>query len=228
MEDHPAISLCGCLVQYVPVDQVQDGARRYERWLNGLVDHDTIVRDILVECPIAHPTFMMRADAIERLGGYRDRGWPEDYDLVLRLWKAGRRFGKVPRILLQWREGEGRLSRTSPAYSPEAFRRCKVEALGSFVLGGRPISVWGAGPTGKTFARTAMSAGIGLRAFVDLDPRKIGQTIYGAPVVSPAEVESLQGSFIVAAVGSDRGREEIRAALAAAGWQEGADYRAVA
>ena len=44
--------------------------------------------------------------------GYRDRGWPEDYDLVLRLLAAGPEIGVVPRRLLAWRDGPGRLTRT--------------------------------------------------------------------------------------------------------------------
>jgi glycosyltransferase involved in cell wall biosynthesis len=229
LEACPEVALCGCLVRYVPRERVQGGARRYEAWINGLRSHEEMERDLFVECPLAHPTFVMRARAVASVGGYRDRGWPEDYDLVLRLWEAGARFAKVPRVLLEWTEGADRLSRHHPSYAPEAFRRCKVEVLRRTLLREREgVVVWGAGPTGKAFARTLNRAGQELRAFVDLDPRKIGQEIHGAPVVAPDGVEAFRGAFCVGAVGQAGAREEIREALRGRGWEELRDFCAVA
>ena len=37
---------------------------------------------------------MMRREELVALGGYQDRGWPEDYDLWLRYRAAGRCFAK--------------------------------------------------------------------------------------------------------------------------------------
>lgn len=229
LEDHPDVVLSGCGVRYVPRGSVTDGARRYERWLNGLNEPADIERDLFVECPVAHPTFMVRAAALDRVGGYRDRGWPEDYDLVLRLWEAGGRIAKVPEVLLHWRDRPDRLHRTAPAYGPEAFRRCKIDVLRRTLLRGRDgVVVWGAGPTGKRFARALARAGVTVRAFVDLDPRKIGQEVHGAPVVQPAEIGRFRGAFCVAAVGQEGAREEIRAALRVGGWREMKDFCAVA
>ena len=89
MEADPEVVLCGAHVRYFPPEVVRDGARRYETWLNGLDSAKALEEDLFVECPLAHPTFFMRTEAVERAGGYVDRGWPEDYDLLLRLWEAG-------------------------------------------------------------------------------------------------------------------------------------------
>jgi glycosyltransferase involved in cell wall biosynthesis len=56
---------CGTGVRYVPAGLVRDGARRYAAWLNACVDPADIDRDIFVECPIAHPTLIVRRDAFE-------------------------------------------------------------------------------------------------------------------------------------------------------------------
>src|SRR5438132_3653444 len=40
------------------------GMRAYVRWLNALLDHEAIARDLLVESPLAHPSVMMRACAL--------------------------------------------------------------------------------------------------------------------------------------------------------------------
>jgi len=229
LEAEPALAGCGCHVRYVPPERVRDGARRYQAWLNAIITPDDVAREIFVECPLAHPTFFLRADAVEAVGGYRDPGWAEDYDLVLRLWRAGRTLAVVPSVLLDWTERPDRLSRTDPRYAPEAFRRCKVHHLRHTLLDGRKgLVVWGAGPVGKAFAREARAQGVRLRAFVDIDPRKIGQTVYGVPVLGPEELQSVEGSLVAAAVGREGAREEIRSALSGAGWCEGVDFVAVA
>jgi glycosyltransferase involved in cell wall biosynthesis len=223
------IGLCGGAVVYFPREMLRDGALRYEGWINSLTTHEAMVGDLFVECPIPHPTFLLRADMVDLVGGYRALGWPEDYDLVLRLWEGGARFAKVPEVVLRWREGEDRLSRTHPDYSAEAFRRCKVHFLSRTLLGGsRGVVVWGAGPVGKAFARELLVQDGRLRAFVDLDPRKVGQRIHGVRVLRPEEALSLDDAYSVAAVAKAGGREEIRGTLQQAGKKEIRDFVAVA
>ncbi len=81
---------------------------------------------------------------------------------------------------------------------------------------------------GKAFAREILARGGRLRAFVDLDPRKIGQEIHGAPVTGPEGIHRYRGAFCLAAVGQSGAREEIREALGSAGWVELDDFVAVA
>jgi len=76
MESDAALAACGTRVRYFPRAAVRDGARRYERWLNELIEPDRVARALFVECPLAHPAFFMSAEAVERAGGYRERGWP--------------------------------------------------------------------------------------------------------------------------------------------------------
>ena len=227
LDTHPGVAACGTGVRYFPRRQVRDGARRYEQWINSVVLTSDIERDLFVECPIPHPTLLLRRHAFEQVGGYQDAGWPEDYDLVLRLWKAGHRLGKVPDILLEWRERPDRLSRTDIRYSEDAFRRCKVHYLEGRIAG-RPVVVWGAGPVGKAFARALKKARHQIIAFVDLDSRKIGQEIHGAPVIHPSAIRQYRGAYILGAVGSPEARAEIRAALRDAGFREPEECCAVA
>jgi hypothetical protein len=225
MESTPALTGCGCGVEYFPEDRVRAGARRYERWINAAVTPDQIEQALFVECPIPHPTFFLRADRVAAVGGYRDPGWPEDYDLVLRLWMAGGRFGKVPEPLLRWREGATRLSRRHPRYAPDAFRRCKADYLSrTFLAEGRTAVIWGAGPVGKGLSRALATAGSRIEAFVDVDPRKVGQEIHGVPVLAPREALLRKGPLHLAAVGKGRGRAAIRALLEHAGMRVLADF----
>lgn len=229
LDARPEIAACGVGVRYFPRPAVRDGALRYERWLNSLTEPDELARDIFVECPIAHPALMVRREVLLSVGGYCDMGWPEDYDLILRLWATGHGLANVGEVLLLWRESMGRASRTDPRYSADAFRRCKVQFLRQTLLNDRDGAVvCGAGPTGKAFARELQRQGVEVLAFVDLDPRKIGQQIHGAPVIGADEVHRYRGALGFAAVGSEGARSRIRAMLTGSGWEEGRDFVAVA
>lgn len=229
MEQEVRLAGCGTRVRYFPRHHLRDGARRYEAWLNGASTPEEVAREMFVECPLAHPTFFLRASAVAEVGGYRERGWPEDYDLLLRLWGAGRALANVPEVLVHWREGEGRLSRTHPAYAPDAFVACKVHHLRKTLLRGRRGAVlWGAGPVGKAFSRTLREAGTPLVAFAEVDPRKIGQEIHGAPVLDTSGGLGLEGVLHLAAVGQPGGRATLRGLLSGAGLRELRDFVAVA
>jgi glycosyltransferase involved in cell wall biosynthesis len=229
------LAACGTGVRYFPRDLVRDGARRYESWINALHTHDQIARDIFIECPIPHPTLMIRRNVLLGVGGYREMGWPEDYDLVLRLWAAGYSLAKLPEVLYRWRESPGRASRTDPRYRPERFRQLKIHVLRRTLLsGGRDAVIWGAGPLGKLFARDLAAAGTTIRAFVDLSPRKIGQDIHGAPVVAMERFADYLGrgpgrrALVLAAVGQEGARAAIREECRRQGLVEGEDFVAVA
>ena len=112
LREQPHVAACGTAVRYFPREQVRDGARAYEEWLNVLQEPAQLARDIFVECPIAHPTLLMRRAAFAAVGGYQPRGWPEDYDLILRLWSAGFALSNSPEVLLHWRERADRASRS--------------------------------------------------------------------------------------------------------------------
>lgn len=233
LERRPDLAGCGTGVRYVPASGVTARAAEYAAWLNAMTAWETVAANIFVECPLAHPTFMFRAAALGAVGGYRDRGWPEDYDLLLRLWRHGYRFVSVPRVLLDWNNRDDRLSRTHPAYSLDAFRACRVHHLRRSLLAGRSgVVVWGAGPTGKSLALECLRQGIPVLAFIEVDPRKVGQVIHGAPVHDASAVSTLRDTFPDAlhlgAVARSAGRSAVRSAAAEKGLSEGVDFVAVA
>lgn len=229
LEASPDVAAVGTHVQYFPREDVGWGARRYQAWLNGLAEPEYLARDIFVECPIAHPTLMVRREAFEAVGGYQTNGWPEDYDLILRLHVSGARLANVPKVRHFWRERRDRASRTDPRYSPESFRRCKVHYIRSCLPQScHAVYVWGAGRVGKDFARAVVTGGADLRGFFDIDPRKIGQDIYGAPVLDACEAAVRRDAYLLVAVGAPGARALIRSELAEAGLKEPDDFCCVA
>jgi glycosyltransferase involved in cell wall biosynthesis len=222
LEEDNRLAACGGGIAYFPAGTVREGARRYERWINGLVTVEAAARDVFVECPIPHPTLMARRGVLE----YRPCDWPEDYDLVLRLWARGERFRNVDEVVLRWRDHSARLSRTASRYSLDAFVRCKVAHLRATLLRGfERVIIWGAGPVGKSFAR---ELGPQVAAFVDVDPRKIGKQVYGVPVVALNAAAAYADAFALGAVAGEEARAEIRAAVTAQGRRDGVDFVAVA
>lgn len=108
-----------------------------------------------------------------------------------------------------------------------ALRLALAEARAPLVA--RPDAVvWGAGPVGKAWARALRAAGHEVRAFVEVDPRKVGGRIHGAPVVAVDEAPGLRGPLHLAAVGQKGARARIRAEAARRGLAEGVDLVAVA
>jgi glycosyltransferase involved in cell wall biosynthesis len=223
----PGVDVLGCRIALLG-GRRNRGMRAYVEWLNRLVDHESIVRDLFVESPLAHPSVAMRATTLRGLGGWRAFDGPEDYDLWLRAWEAGLRFAKLEETLLTWRDAPGRLSRTDPRYDEARFRERKLESLLRGPLAaGVPVVVWGAGPIGKGWARALRAAGRVVVAFVEVDPRKIGQTIQGVPVVAVEGARGLGGVHL-AAVGQAGARQRIREEAARLGLRDGRDLVAVA
>lgn len=116
-----------------------------------------------------------------------------------------------------------------PRYAPERFLALKLEALRRGPLaGGRAVVVWGAGRIGKAWARALLAGAHPLAAFVEVDPRKVGQRIHGARVLSVDAARGLRGPLHLAAVGQKGARERIRKEAARLGLVDGVDLVAVA
>jgi glycosyltransferase involved in cell wall biosynthesis len=215
----------GCHVRLFPRPHLSAGRLAYEAWLNSLRTEADVLRDRFVECPIAHPTLFARRELLLRYG-YRDVGWPEDYDLVLRLLADGHALGMVPEALLAWRDGPGRLSRTHPAYALQRFVDCKAAFLAETWLESPGYVLWGYGDTGRTLCKALARLGRHPTHIVELHPGRVGQRVAGAPVIRPEALTELvpRPSRIVVSVATLGARSEIRAALAAMKFAEGRDY----
>jgi glycosyltransferase involved in cell wall biosynthesis len=230
---HPQTCVVGCLVEGFPASDVRQGFQLYIEWLNSLTTPETIAGELYVESPLAHPSVLMRREWLERVGGYQERGWAEDYDLWLRLHLSGGSFAKVPEVLLLWREHPARATRTDARYSVENFLRAKAHYLVRGPLADRQsLIIWGAGQMGRRLSKHLVRQGAPLRAFVDIDPAKIGRLRRGVPIVAPADLPSLWASspqpILLAAVGSRGARSLIRDQLTALGLAEGVDWWAAA
>ena len=220
----PALAGVGCHVRIFPRQHLPDGRRLYERWLNSLDSARRVREEAYVECPVAHPTLMLRT-AVLRAVGYRDCDWPEDYDLLLRLLAAGQEIGVVPRRLVAWRDRPERLSRTCDHYALERFTACKAAFLAATLLADVDTYIlWGFGDTARTLHRALLRHGKRPAYIVELHPGRLGNTIHGAPVIAPDALARVPRLPLVASVAGAGPRRQIRAALAALGRRELHDF----
>ncbi len=233
LEQNPDIAVVGCRVRGYPPEDVRQGFSIYLDWQNALLTDEDIRREMFIESPLAHPSVIVRKEWLFKVGGYQEHGWPEDYDLWLRLYLVGAGFAKLPEILLDWREHTARLTRQDSRYSLENFLRAKAYYLvrGPLLERGA-VLLWGAGMVGRRLSKHLLRQGAPLKAFVDVDPVKIGRTRRGLPILSPEDLpewwERSPNPVVLAAVGARGARQLIRQRLESLGLREARDWWSVA
>jgi glycosyltransferase involved in cell wall biosynthesis len=224
LAESPHLAAVGCHVRLFPRRGLPEGRRTYERWLNSIDTPERVRQDAFVECPIAHPTLMIRREVLQTLE-YRDQGWPEDYDLLLRLLARGNDVGVVPRRLLSWRDTPRRLSRTSPTYALERFTACKAAFLAaSFLKGTQTYILWGYGDTGKTLRQALLAHGKIPSHIVEIHPGRLGNRIHNALVIPPEGLVHVLRHRVVVSVAGAQARYEIRQAMLRLGFVELRDF----
>jgi glycosyltransferase involved in cell wall biosynthesis len=228
LQAHPDTGLVACAFRHFPRTGLKQGMLAYEQWQNTLASHELIMNDLFVESPFVHPSVMARRTAIDSAGGYRDSGWAEDYDLWLRLARSGTRFARLPQTLFFWRDHPGRATRTMDEYSADAFRACKLCHLREgFLKGVDSVTIAGAGLEGRAWQRLLSRVGISVSAWVDVDPRKIGRSLHGAPVIPTGQLQAQRGRILVA-IGVRGARQQFRAVAVSLALKEGMDFVCVA
>lgn len=224
LEENPKLAATGCHVRLFPRAGLGAGMRAYERWLCSIDSPQRVREEAFVECPLPHPSLVARSAALRDLG-YRDCGWPEDYDLLLRMLAAGHEVGVVPRRLLLWRHGPARLSQTHPRYAIERFTECKAAHLATGFLERHPRYVlWGYGATGRTLAGALEARGKRVAAIVELHPGRLGNRIRGAPVIAPERLGEWREQPLLVSVAGAEARARIRDTLRARGLAETRDF----
>ncbi len=226
MQRHPEISVVGTQVELFPANCLGQGSIEYIGWQNRSITPTDIANNIYLELPIAHPSALFRKEALMMAGGYRHGAFPEDYELLLRLHSQGHQMGKIPEILLRWRESEKRLTHTDPRYSREAFNQVRIPYLArdKRLQSHRPLVIWGAGRASRKRASLLFEKGFKPAAWIDIDPKKIGLEYHQAKVVPPEWLVQNQKPYILNYVNNHGKRDEIARYLEQRGYHEGSDY----
>lgn len=233
-EAEPGLDLASGLVRFGGDRGRHLGYALHVDWLNTLLTHQDISRNRFVESPLANPSVMYRREALLRFGAARPNlgatPFPEDYEQWLRWLALGARMAKAREEILVWNDPPTRLSRTQPEYSEEAFARVKARFLLDWLAQNNPrhprVLAWGAGRVSRRRLAPLAELGVTVTGYVDIDPRKLGQTVHGVPVLGREAVppgRTPGAPFVLVNVGSRGAREEIMQWLAARGYQAGVD-----
>lgn len=221
---HREVAAVGSRVLLLP-RPLTAGAARLQAWLDATLTPAQCSTARFIESPLVHPTWLVRSSALAQLCGWRDLGFAEDWDLLLRLLAAGFLLANVPEVLLFWRDRPERLTRMGKAYRSDQMIRLRAHHLAHGPLRDRPFDLFGAGPTGKRLLRALELFDKRPRRILDVDPRK--QLARGLAITSAAQVGppgSPLDPLLLCAVGAAGARESIRAALDPLGWVEGESY----
>lgn len=226
LEDNSGIDVVASRAHPFPKENLGRGFVEYLRWQDSCLDPDTIAAEIYRESPLVHPTVAFRRRAVIEAGAYRDGPFPEDYELWLRLLQRGHRIAKLDAVLLDWRLHGGSLSRNDPRCSRLAFDRLRADYLARDrrLTAGRPLVFWGAGRRTRRRSDRLIERGHTPVAYVDIDPRKIGQRPGGIPVRAPDWLARRPRPLVLVYVANHGAPELIAARLERMGYRRGVDY----
>src|SRR5688572_16593169 len=176
LEQRPELAVTGCRLRLFPAAATGAGMRRWERWHNSLLDHEAMARELLIDSPLAHGTALFRRSWLEQVGGWQERGWPEDLDLWIRLVEAGAQLGKCSEVLYGWRQHSGNATRRDPRYRRAVLDALKRAALERGALAGRgQVTLVGVGESLARWGRMIRTTG-----------RRVSMVEAGRPGGTPA------------------------------------------
>ncbi|GAB6038865.1 glycosyltransferase family A protein [Fundidesulfovibrio butyratiphilus] len=228
LERNPDVDVVGCLVRFGGDRARCPGYAGHVDWLNGLRTHEEMALGVFRDAPLAHPSVMVRRQAFERFGAYRQGPFPEDYDLWLRWLEGGARLAKLPLELLTWNDPPGRLSRSDSRYDAEAFHRLKAGSLARWLAANNPfhpdVYVVGAGRVSRRRAEYLCAHGVRVKAYLDVDPRKVGTLRGGRPVLRHDQCPGPEACFVVSYVSNPDAWRRIDALLRGQGFLPGRGF----
>ncbi|WP_027177938.1 glycosyltransferase family 2 protein [Maridesulfovibrio bastinii] len=232
LNKNPEIGLTACLVNFGGDRKKNFGYACYVDWINTLVTHEEISLHRFVEFPFANPSIMMRRELLDKYGAFREGDFPEDYELVLRFLESGVRMEKVRKELFVWNDPPGRLSRNHPKYSVDSFYRIKSEYLYRWLESGNALHpeviVLGSSRLDRKRASILENYGVNIKAYVDINPDKIGKVVSGKPVISLEDIPKPGKCFLLSYVATRGARDKVASFLNGKGYAMGRDYLLVA
>ena len=233
MKNNPELELSGCRIGgFTNSGVISQSIEKYQSWSNSLISHQQIEYDLFAECPIAHPTFFATRELFNKLGGYSINPWAEDYDFILRAYKAGAKLAKHPEKLVQKYHASGRLSRVEAIYKRPAMFEAKAHYMLEYGLlkNRRGVLIAGSGPTGRQAAESFEKRGVKILGYVDNRPgppdRKVkSRPAWGFRDLPPAEfLEKFRDALILLAIGDSEGQRAFADLLRKQSFIENRDF----
>jgi glycosyltransferase involved in cell wall biosynthesis len=224
LDGHPDFGAVAGLVNHVGDPETTGGFQRFVEWSNSLVTYKEIYNNRFIEAPIVNPTAMWRRETMEEHGLYLSGDFPEDYEMWLRWLDKGVQIAKVPEVVLDWHDSEGRLTRTHPIYSDRAFYEIKSKYLAKWLSEHNPyhpyVAIWGASRISRRRARILEQQGVRINTYIDTKrTRQLEKEL-----IFYEDLPESGSLFILTYIRQMDNRERIQAFLEGRGYVEGKDY----
>lgn len=212
------------LVNYFSENELGEGFKRYEEWLNALIKKGTCFNEIYKECVIPSPCWMVYRSDFEKCEALRSSTYPEDYDLTFRFYINGLKPIPCDIVLHHWRDYATRTSRTDENYADNTFIAIKAAYfLQQEYDSSKNLVVWGAGRKGKALAQIFIKKDIEFQWICD-NPKKIGKHIYDKEMLSFSALENITNAQSIVTVANTQAQEDIKKHFATLGQQPMRDY----
>ncbi len=189
-------------------EEIGDGFLKYQNWINKLAENRKSFSEIYKECPIPSPSWMMKMEEFDKIGGFNSLVYPEDYDLAFRMYKAKLCVVATNEVVHQWRDYETRTSRTHENYKDNRFLELKIDYFLALDYNkNKTLVLQGAGKKGKFIAQKLLEKKINFTWICGVK-NKIGHNIYGV-ILKDSKIEQ-KDSQIVVAIANPEEQERIR------------------
>lgn len=224
LDRHSDFGAVAGLVTHVGDPETTGGFMRFVEWSNSVITYEEIYNRRFIEAPIVNPTAMWRRETMLLFGLYRAGDFPEDYEMWLRWLDAGVKIAKVPEVILDWHDSEGRLTRTDPIYSDKAFYEIKSSYLAKWLTENNPyhpnVAIWGASRISRRRARILEQQGVEIESYIDTKKsRQLEKKI-----VYYEDLPEAGSLFLLTYIRQMDNREKIQIFLEGRGYVEGKDY----
>jgi len=198
------------LVKYFSDNELGEGFKKYEAWLNNLIIKGSCFEEIYKECVIPSPCWMVFREDFEKCDALRPNCYPEDYDLTFRFYINGLKPIPCDIILHHWRDYATRTSRTDDNYADNTFVAIKADYFISQEYDEKKnLVVWGAGGKGKALAKILIEKNIEFHWICD-NPKKIGKHIYEIEMLAISKLEKIKNTQSIVTVANHKAQEEIK------------------
>ena len=219
---NPGLDLSASLVGFGGDRHLAYGFAYFVDWQNTLQSHEEISRGRFRDTPVCHPSVMFRRNATEKWGAYVNGHFAEDWELWLRWLHNGARMEKLPQELLTWNDAPTRATRADHRYAADACDRLRALWLARHLERHNPFHpyVWVVGGGRMARRRLAPLWHLGVRAaaYIDIDPKKIGNVAGGVPVRGREALPGPHACHVLNALTAHGAAED------AAGWLESQGY----
>ena len=193
LSSQPPQTIATGKVQYFSDNEISKGYQSYENWLNDLCEHQNHADWIYRECVIASPNWLCRRETIDKIGGFNELKYPEDYDLVLKWHTHNCQFVATTEVTHLWRDHPERTSRNSKVYEQKSFFELK---LPYFVRNfpNKHIYILGEGPKAKMTSRNLNQLEISHTNIIN-NKSSLSELVPGAGVALLAVYPDTQSRF---------------------------------